>query len=286
MSAANGSIAGFPEAARISAATCPVRARSRPVMPTRAPRAARPIAVALPIPPVPPVTRTTLPDIGPASGMVCAIHGDHDGSSCVSFSDVTNCLGGSAQLERSVDDGSDLPVFNESLQDLVVLSVDEFDMGAQLALVEHRHCCRLHHGAHGAEPAPTGRSVVGLQPPCGGKHTPGVRQRMVRHVVEDEVVAPPVSGEVLARVVDDMVSADRADHLRVLRAADSGHLGAESLGDLYGERTDATGRAVDQDLLAGLDLALIAKQLESRRCRHADGRGLLKSEVGGLEQEM
>ena len=35
--------------------------RSRPVMPTRAPRAARPTAVALPMPPVPPVTRTFLP---------------------------------------------------------------------------------------------------------------------------------------------------------------------------------------------------------------------------------
>ena len=38
---------------------------SRPVMPTRAPIAARPVAVALPIPPVPPVTRTVWPAIGP-----------------------------------------------------------------------------------------------------------------------------------------------------------------------------------------------------------------------------
>ena len=38
---------------------------SRPVMPTRAPIAASPAAVALPIPPVPPVTRTVLSAIGP-----------------------------------------------------------------------------------------------------------------------------------------------------------------------------------------------------------------------------
>src|SRR5438270_6467064 len=37
------------------------RTRSRPVMATRAPRVARPTAVALPMPAVPPVTRTFLP---------------------------------------------------------------------------------------------------------------------------------------------------------------------------------------------------------------------------------
>src|SRR6266568_7098445 len=126
MSAANASTAGFPEAVRISAATCSARARSRPVIPTRAPRAARPIAVALPIPPVPPVTKTTLPVMGRASGMLCAIHCDDDGSSRVSLPDVTDRLGGSSQRVCHVDDRSDLPVFYESLQDLVVLSVHEF----------------------------------------------------------------------------------------------------------------------------------------------------------------
>src|SRR6266568_7133061 len=131
MSAANASTAGFPEAVRISAAACSARPRSRPVMPTRAPRAARPIAVALPIPPVPPVTRTTLPVIGRASGMVCAIDGDDDRSSRVSFTNVTDCLGGCVQRVRGVDDRSDLPLFYESLQHLVVLAVHEFDVRAQ-----------------------------------------------------------------------------------------------------------------------------------------------------------
>src|SRR5579859_1341220 len=65
MSAGNGSTAGLPDAAAISAAAARVRALSRPVMPTRAPIAASPVAVALPIPPVPPVTRTVWPAIGP-----------------------------------------------------------------------------------------------------------------------------------------------------------------------------------------------------------------------------
>src|SRR5437660_10069747 len=109
---------------------------------------------------------------------------------------------------------------------------------------------------------------------------------MVRHVVEDEVEAVPVSGEVFTCVIDDMVSADRPAHLHVPRAAHAGHFGAKRFGDLHGERTDAARGTVDQDLLTWLDLALVAKQLESSGCRYADGRGLLEREVGRLRNEM
>src|SRR5256714_2467643 len=74
-SAAKASTAGFAEAARMSDAACSARARSRPVMPTRAPIVASPIAVALPIPPVPPVIRATLPAIGSVRSMVRASAG-------------------------------------------------------------------------------------------------------------------------------------------------------------------------------------------------------------------
>src|SRR5438132_7076509 len=63
-------MAEFADAARMSEAACSARARSRPVMPTRAPMVASPIAVALPIPPVPPVIRTTLPVIRSVPPMV------------------------------------------------------------------------------------------------------------------------------------------------------------------------------------------------------------------------
>jgi hypothetical protein len=63
MSATKTSTAGFPDLRVISAAASSARARSRPVMPTRAPSEARPIAVALPMPLVPPVMRTVLPPI-------------------------------------------------------------------------------------------------------------------------------------------------------------------------------------------------------------------------------
>src|SRR5438445_9816376 len=72
MSAAKASTAEFADAERMSAAACSARTRSRPVMPTRAPMAAGPMAVALPIPPVPPVIRTTLPAIERVRAMVRA----------------------------------------------------------------------------------------------------------------------------------------------------------------------------------------------------------------------
>src|SRR5438309_3281281 len=75
MSEAKASTPRFPEAARISTAACSARARSRPVMATRAPIVASPIAVALPIPPVPPVIRATLPAIGRVRSMVRASAG-------------------------------------------------------------------------------------------------------------------------------------------------------------------------------------------------------------------
>src|SRR5215217_2539153 len=59
-SAANASTAGPPDDAAISVAPASARARSRPTMPTRAPIADSPVAVARPMPPVPPVTSTTL----------------------------------------------------------------------------------------------------------------------------------------------------------------------------------------------------------------------------------
>jgi hypothetical protein len=49
------------DAARMLAAAASARAGSRPVMPTRAPSAASPMAVVLPMPPVPPVTSTDFP---------------------------------------------------------------------------------------------------------------------------------------------------------------------------------------------------------------------------------
>src|SRR5664279_1723186 len=61
-------------------------------------------------------------------------------------------------------------------------------------------------------------------------------QRMVEHVVEDDVVPLIALGEVFLRVVDDVVGADRSDQGHLGGAAHAGHFRAERLGDLHGER--------------------------------------------------
>src|SRR6185436_10298775 len=71
MSATNASIPWLPVCLAMASAAATVRFGSRPLMPTRAPIEARAMAAALPIPLVPPVTRTVLPDIGWLSLIVC-----------------------------------------------------------------------------------------------------------------------------------------------------------------------------------------------------------------------
>ena len=104
-----------------SAASSP-RVTSRPTMQTRAPMAARPVAVALPMPPVPPVINTTLPAIGNASDT------DHDLSVCMPGSDVFQRGGGVTQRVGTVEDRCHLPTVDHPCQSdeiFVVLRNDE-----------------------------------------------------------------------------------------------------------------------------------------------------------------
>src|ERR1700682_6550346 len=160
MSAPNASMAGFPEAERMAPAPCSARPRPRPVIPTRAPMDASPIAVAFPIPPMPPVTRTTLPAIGSAPAIVRASDGDDHRSSGVSSSDMSDCRCRPTQRVPSVDDWFDLPGFDELLQGDQVLSVLKLDGWAQLLVAELRPCGRFDDGTHGAEPTTARRSIV------------------------------------------------------------------------------------------------------------------------------
>ena len=69
-------------------------------------------------------------------------------------------------------------------------------------------------------------------------------------------------GEVVVGVVDDVVGADRADHVRVPRAGDTGDLGTQSLGDLHGEGAHASRRPVDEHLVSRLDMSVVAQELQ------------------------
>src|SRR2546426_5295997 len=109
---------------------------------------------------------------------------------------------------------------------------------------------------------------------------------MGRGDIEYQVVPLSTSGEVLSPVVDHLIRADRSDRVDVLRAAHPGHVRSECLGDLYGERADASRSAIDEDALPRSDLSFVAKSLEGGEPRHGYRRGLLERKVGRLRREL
>ena len=108
---------------------------------------------------------------------------------------------------------------------------------------------------------------------------------MVSNAVENQVVALRTFGEILLGVIDDPICADGSDHVHISRAANAGHICAERLGDLDGERAHASRRAIDQDLLPGLDLSLVAKTLQCGECRDGYGGRLLKCDVAWFDDQ-
>src|SRR5215212_1271546 len=97
---------------------------------------------------------------------------------------------------------------------------------------------------------------------------------------EDQVIVLPILGEILPSVIYDMVCTYRAHHVHLARAAHTGYLGPERFGDLHGERTHTTGRAVDQNLLTLLDLSFIAKPLQGGGRRRWYGSRFLERHLG------
>src|SRR5574337_415296 len=102
---------------------------------------------------------------------------------------------------------------------------------------------------------------------------------MVPNAVENQVVTLPTLAEILLGVINDVLRADGSHHVHIPRAAYAGHIRAERLGDLHSERTHASRRTVNQDLLPRLNLSLVAKTLQCRECRHRHGSRFLKRHV-------
>src|SRR5207244_9011370 len=99
---------------------------------------------------------------------------------------------------------------------------------------------------------------------------------MAPRIVEDQVVTLSAPGEVLSRVIDDMIGAYRSDQLHVCGAANGGHVGSERLRDLDREGAHASSRTVDQDLLPSLQLSDVAKRLQCGHSRDGDSCGLIE----------
>src|SRR5882762_2194891 len=108
---------------------------------------------------------------------------------------------------------------------------------------------------------------------------------MVRHEVEDHVVMLATGGEILSRVINDLICADGPDHFHIPRTANAGNFSTKYLRNLYSERTDASGGSIYQDLLARLNLSLVAKRLQGGESSHRRSSRLLKRHVVRLHRQ-
>src|ERR1700687_1754174 len=105
---------------------------------------------------------------------------------------------------------------------------------------------------------------------------------MVRHEVENQIVMLSTFREILSGVINDVICADGSDHFNVPRTANARNFSAERLGYLHSERTHASRRTVNQDLLPRLNLPL-AKALQGGASRQRYRSRLLKRRVLGLQ---
>src|SRR3712207_7717849 len=90
---------------------------------------------------------------------------------------------------------------------------------------------------------------------------------MVARNIDDEIVALPALGEVLLGVINNLVCAERSDHIQFPRAVHAGHVRSVRLGKLHGEGSHTTARTVDQNLLSWLYLRSeeYTSELQSRQ---------------------
>src|ERR1700732_4500199 len=102
---------------------------------------------------------------------------------------------------------------------------------------------------------------------------------MIPYGVEKKVVTLPTRGEILLGVVNDPICADGSNHVHIPGTAYAGHIRAERLGDLHGERTHASRCTIDEDHLPRPNPSLIAKTLQSGESRNRCTSRLLKRYV-------
>jgi hypothetical protein len=74
---------------------------------------------------------------------------------------------------------------------------------------------------------------------------------MIPYGVEKKLVTLPTRGEIFLSVVNDPICADGSNHVHIPGTAYAGHIRAERLGDLHGERTHASRCTIDANLHLG-----------------------------------
>ena len=102
--------------------------------------------------------------------------------------------------------------------------------------------------------------------------------------VEHEGVPGPGWWCIDVGVVQDLIRAQRPDEVDVPRAADGGDTCPERLGELDRERPGRARRTVDENVISGLDPALV-DVLECEEAAVCGSGGLLVAEVVRLERQ-
>src|SRR5919202_2757554 len=155
-----------------------------------------------------------------------ASHGDDDFPLSVPFFQIPDGLWGLGEWVGPVDDRFELASLDELLKENQVLAVLPCDERAQLLLHEPGQYRRPQLAICASEPPPSPFAPDDDEGSLRREGAPEARQRRVPAEVEDQVIAPLALGEVLARVVDDMIRPDRANHLHLLGTANSGNVRA------------------------------------------------------------
>ena len=120
----------------------------------------------------------------------------------------------------------------------------------------------------------------------GVEHAQACRQGGVADEIKQQVVALGRLSKVFAGVVDYVVGANGADEFDVSGAAHSGDAGAKQFCNLDSECPYASGRAVDEDLLASLNSAFIAQALQCRNAGDGHGCSLLPGDILRLQSQL
>src|SRR5688572_24743343 len=100
---------------------------------------------------------------------------------------------------------------------------------------------------------------------------------------ENQIIPQTISREIFLRVINDTVCAKRAHHFQISRATHGGDFSSERFGDLHRKGPYTARRALNQDLLSGLNLSVIAQTLQRGERRYRHGGGCLDRHRGWFQ---
>ena len=139
-----------------------------------------------------------------------------------------------------------------------------------------------HHVGDRPEPTPFFGSADRDEPGGGAEHAEHLLGGVVADIVEHHVESGAADRDVVDRVVDHVVGADRSHHVDIAPAAYCGDLGAEGLGDLDGEGPDPAGGTVYQEVFAGLEIRMRPQSLQRGEAGDRCRGGVLERDADGL----